>query len=106
MNHLRMPECLLTKTKRMKVRMVDTSLESYHVANRYMIRLRKDDFDDAHELAKYAATANISLDKFREQFYYLVENIAENGKNTDGIMVQEAQSDQENLRIPKDKVEK
>ena len=87
------------KTKRMKVRMVDTSSESYFVANRYMIRLRKDDFDDPHELAKYAATANLSLDKFREQFYYLVENIEKNGINSDGILVQEAQSDQENLRL-------
>ena len=91
------------KTKRMKVRMVDTSSESYSIANRYMIRLHRDDFDDPHELAKYAATANISLDKFREQFYYLVEDIAENGLKKDGILVQEAQSDQEHLRVPKEK---
>ena len=91
------------KTKRMKVRMVDTSSESYNIANRYMIRLHRDDFDDPHELAKYAATANISLDKFREQFYYLVEDIAENGMKKDGILVQEAQSDQEHLRLPKTK---
>jgi 6-phosphofructokinase 1 len=94
------------KTKRMKVRMVDPSSESYYVANRYMIRLRRDDFDDPHELAKYAATANISLEKFREQFYYLVADVAENGKSVDGFMVQEAQSDHENLRLAKEKVEK
>jgi 6-phosphofructokinase 1 len=89
------------KTKRMKVRMVDTSSESYYVANRYMIRLQKDDFDDPHELAKYAATANLSLDSFREQFYYLVQDVAENGTHRDGMMVQEAQSEDENLRSPK-----
>jgi 6-phosphofructokinase 1 len=94
------------KTKRMKVRMVDPSSESYYVANRYMIRLRKDDFDDPHELAKYAATANLPLEKFREQFYYLVADVAENGQNTDGFVVQEAQSDHENLRLAKEKVEK
>jgi 6-phosphofructokinase 1 len=94
------------KTKRMKVRMVDTSSETYYVANRYMIRLRKDDFDDPHELAKYAATANLSLDKFREQFYYLVQDVAGNGTSADGIMVQEAQSDQENLRLPKEELRK
>jgi 6-phosphofructokinase 1 len=94
------------KTKRMKVRMVDTSSETYYVANRYMIRLRKDDFDDPHELAKYAATANLSLNKFRDQFYYLVQDVAGNGTSADGIMVQEAQSDHENLRLPKEKVEK
>jgi 6-phosphofructokinase 1 len=91
------------KTKRMKVRMVDTESESYFVANRYMIRLRRDDFDDAHELAKYAATAGQSLDKFRDEFYYLVQNIAVNGTSADGIMVQEAQSEIENLRSPKEK---
>ncbi len=94
------------KTKRMKVRMVDPSSESYYVANRYMIRLRKDDFDDPHELAKYAATANLPLEKFREQFYYLVADVAENGQNTDGFVVQEAQSDHENLRLAKEKAEK
>jgi 6-phosphofructokinase 1 len=71
-----------------------------------MIRLRKDDFDDPHELAKYAATANLSLDKFREQFYYLVQDVAGNGTSADGIMVQEAQSDQENLRLPKEELRK
>lgn len=91
------------KTKRMKVRMVDTESESYYVANRYMIRLRKDDFDDPHELAKYAATCNLSLEKFRENFYYLVEDFEDNGKHADGILMQEAQSDQENLRQPKEK---
>jgi 6-phosphofructokinase 1 len=94
-------EILDPKTKRMKVRMVDTSSESYYVANRYMIRLQKDDFDDPHELAKYAATANLSLDTFREQFYYLVQDIAKNGTHRDGMMVQEAQSEDENLRSPK-----
>ena len=29
----------------------------YAIARRYMIRLRRDDFDDPHELAKFAATA-------------------------------------------------
>ena len=91
------------KTKRMKVRMVDTSSETYYVANRYMIRLRRDDFDDPHELAKYAATAKLPLEKFHDQFYYLVADVAKNGESADGIMVQEAQSDHENLRSPKDR---
>jgi len=91
------------KTKRMKVRMVDTKSESYYVANRYMIRLRREDFDDAHELAKYAATANLSLDEFRQQFFYLVQDLADDGTTRDGIMVQEAQSEDENLRSRKEK---
>ncbi len=62
------------KTGRTRVRMVDISSESYQIARRYMIRLIPEDFEDAHELAKYAATAGISLDEFKKQFAYLVEN--------------------------------
>jgi len=91
------------KTKRMKVRMVDISSESYYIANRYMIRLRKEDFDDPHELARFAATANISLKEFRKQFYYLVEDLEENGTAPDGYALQKAQTIQENLRKPIDK---
>ena len=67
-------------TKRTRVRMVDIKSESYHIARRYMIRLSPEDFDDPHELAKYAATANISLDSFRKQFYYLVAGDGNNQK--------------------------
>ncbi len=38
-----------------------------------MIRLRRDDFDDPHELAKFAATASLSLEEFRREFEYLIE---------------------------------
>ncbi len=62
------------KTKRAKVRMVNVSSEYYYIARRYMLRLNRADFDDPHELAKYAATCGISLDEFRKQFYYLIEN--------------------------------
>ncbi len=61
-------------TKRTKVRMVDPSSESFYIARRYMLRLNKADFEDPHELAKYAATCGISLEEFRKQFYYLIEN--------------------------------
>jgi 6-phosphofructokinase len=63
-----------SKTQRMTIRMVEVDSEYYHVAYRYMIRLKKDDFDDAHELAKYAATAGINLQKFKGNFSYLVDN--------------------------------
>lgn len=62
------------KTGRTRVRMVDIASESYQIARRYMIRLSPSDFDDAHELAKFAATAGISLKEFEKQFRYLVEN--------------------------------
>ncbi len=77
------------KTKKMRVRMVDTESESYHVAYRYMIRLKPEDFKDPHELAKYAATANVSLDEFRKQFSYMVEDQVSHGLGDDGVAVQE-----------------
>jgi len=85
-------------TGRARVRMVDVGSEYYYIARRYMIRLNKADFDDHHELAKYAATCGVSLQDFRNKFYYLVEKDAltckleqqsialateENGGNTD-----------------------
>jgi 6-phosphofructokinase 1 len=85
------------KTKRMRVRMVDTESESYYTANRYMIRLRRDDFDDPHELARFAATANMGLEKFRDEFFYLVQDIKEDG-STDGYALEEAQSKEEDLK--------
>lgn len=59
-------------TKKTKIRMVDASSESYYIARKYMIRLNTQDFDDPHELAKYAATCGISLEDFRNQFVYLI----------------------------------
>jgi 6-phosphofructokinase 1 len=37
-----------------------------------MIRLRRDDFEDPHELAKLAATARISPEDFQARFEYLI----------------------------------
>jgi 6-phosphofructokinase len=62
------------KTGRAKTRLVDTDSTRYHIARRYMIRLRKDDFEDPRELAKFAATAGLTLDQFQKEFGYLVEN--------------------------------
>jgi 6-phosphofructokinase 1 len=57
---------------RAKVRMVDVDSTRYAIARRYMIRLRHDDFEDPHELARFAATARMSVQQFRDQFEYLV----------------------------------
>jgi 6-phosphofructokinase 1 len=61
-------------TKKTKVRMVDPTSESFYIARRYMLRLSQADFEDPHELAKYAATCGISLEEFRNKFFYLIEN--------------------------------
>jgi len=62
------------KTGRTKTRLVDVDATRYHIARRYMVRLRKTDFEDAHELARYAATAGITLEQFQREFGYLVEH--------------------------------
>ena len=59
---------------RTRVRMVNIHSTRYGIARRYMIRLRRDDFEDPHELAKFAATAGLSLEEFRAQFSHLVED--------------------------------
>jgi 6-phosphofructokinase 1 len=68
------PDMIDPRTGRTKVRMVDVHSTRYAIARRYMIRLRKDDFEDPHELAKFAATCGMSLADFRNRFGYLVEN--------------------------------
>jgi 6-phosphofructokinase 1 len=61
-------------TGRMRVRMVDINSDRYMIARRYMLRLRKDDFEDPSELAKFASVLGITLEEFEAQFGYLVEN--------------------------------
>ena len=67
------PDLIDRQTGRARIRLVDTHSTRYAIARRYMIRLRRDDFDDPHELAKFAATVGMSLDEFRKQFEYLVD---------------------------------
>ncbi len=62
------------QTGKAKIRMVDVHSTRYAIARRYMIRLRKDDFDDPHELAKFAATCGLHLQQFRDEFEYLVRD--------------------------------
>jgi len=70
------PRLLDPQTGRARLRLVDVRSTRYAIARRYMIRLRRDDFEDAHELAKFAATAGLSLQEFRDEFGYLVEDEA------------------------------
>ena len=62
------------ETGRTRVRLVDIRTTRYAIARRYMIRLRRDDFNDPHELAKFATTAHLSPQAFRDQFEYLVQD--------------------------------
>jgi 6-phosphofructokinase 1 len=69
---LRFADLVDPGTGRAKIRMVDVRSTRYAIARRYMIRLRRDDFADPHELARFAATARMTLQDFRDQFEYLV----------------------------------
>jgi ATP-dependent phosphofructokinase / diphosphate-dependent phosphofructokinase len=66
-------ELLDPKTGKAKVRLVDIHSTRYAIARRYMIRLRRDDFQDPHELAKFAATCGLHLQQFRDEFEYLIQ---------------------------------
>ena len=61
-----------SETGRTRVRLVDISSTRYAIARRYMIRLRKDDFEDPQELARLARTVKLTPEEFRKQFEYLV----------------------------------
>ncbi|MCY4028030.1 MAG: diphosphate--fructose-6-phosphate 1-phosphotransferase [Acidobacteria bacterium] len=60
------------ETGRARVRLVDVHSTRYRIARRYMLRLRRDDFEEPHELAKLAACVGLSPDEFRREFEYLV----------------------------------
>lgn len=65
-------ELLDANTGRAKIRLVDIHSARYAIARRYMIRLRRDDFDHPAELERFARTAGISVAEFRRQFEYLI----------------------------------
>jgi 6-phosphofructokinase 1 len=61
-------------TGRTRVRYVNIHSTRYAIARRYMIRLRRDDFENPHEIARFASVAHLSLDEFRDQFEFLVRD--------------------------------
>jgi ATP-dependent phosphofructokinase / diphosphate-dependent phosphofructokinase len=62
------------RTGRMRVRMLDMSSDRYMIARRYMLRLRRDDFDDASQLARMSSVLDVSIEQFQQEFGYLVEH--------------------------------
>jgi 6-phosphofructokinase 1 len=61
------------ETGRARIRLVDTHSTRYAIARRYMLRLRRDDFEDSATLAALAAAAGVSPERFREEFQPLVQ---------------------------------
>jgi 6-phosphofructokinase 1 len=56
------------QTGRTRVRLVDIHSARYAIARRYMIRVRRDDFDDPRAIERLANTANLSPEEFRTRF--------------------------------------
>jgi 6-phosphofructokinase 1 len=54
-------------TKRVRVRMVDVTTESYEVARNYMTRLEPEDLREPY-LSRLAAHTNLNANAFKEQF--------------------------------------
>jgi 6-phosphofructokinase 1 len=61
-------------TGRTRIRYVNVHSTRYAIARRYMIRLRRDDFANPHEIARFASVAHLSLEEFRDQFEGLVRD--------------------------------
>jgi 6-phosphofructokinase 1 len=59
-----------------EMRPVSVDTEHYKIARRYMLRLRRDDFQNADLLARLSSTAKLSTDGFRQRFAYLVADEA------------------------------
>ncbi len=61
-------EILDPKTGRTRIRLVDIDTESYEVAEEYMIKLKKSDFEDPEQLEKLARTAHMTPEEFVDYF--------------------------------------
>mgnify|MGYP001821417464 FL=1 len=60
------------ETGRTAVRLVDVDSTRYSIARRYMIRLRRDDFERPEALASFAEVAGIPVPQFVEEFESIV----------------------------------
>jgi 6-phosphofructokinase 1 len=61
-------------TGRARVRYVDVNTTRYAIARRYMLRLRRDDFESEARLEPVADAAGLSTEAFRREFEYLVSD--------------------------------
>jgi 6-phosphofructokinase 1 len=59
------------KTGRMQNRKVNVDGEAFECACAYMIRLEREDFEDAKKLAKLAAVIKVTPEEFRTKFGYV-----------------------------------
>jgi 6-phosphofructokinase 1 len=71
MNPLPFEKMLDPKTGRMQNRRVNVDGEAYECACAYMIRLEREDFEDAKQLARLAHVIKVTPDEFKKRFGYL-----------------------------------
>ena len=71
MNPLPFDKMLDPKTGRMQNRRVNVDGEAFECAQAYMIRLLREDFEDAKQLAKLASVVNLTPEEFKKRFGYL-----------------------------------
>lgn len=61
------------RTGKAKIRYVDIQTDSYAVAQKYMIKLKKEDFEEPDNLLMLAKAAKMTPENFRSRFEYLVD---------------------------------
>jgi 6-phosphofructokinase 1 len=59
------------ETGKTRVRLVDTNSESYEVAKAYMIRLKREDFDDRKNLERLARAGSLTPEEFQSRFRHI-----------------------------------
>ena len=64
------------ETGRTRVRLVDTSSEQYKIARRYMVRLSRDDLEDAAVLGAMASVVGMTPRAFLDRFSYTADALA------------------------------
>lgn len=67
-------ELLDPATGRTRVRTVDIHSTRYAIARRFMVRLRRDDFDNPQKLARLAQSVNLAPEEFSRRYAYVVED--------------------------------
>lgn len=69
---IQLEDLIDAETGKTKIRYVDIHTDSYEVAQKYMIKLKKEDFEEPDNLLKLAKAARMTPEAFRERFEYLV----------------------------------
>ncbi len=70
---IQLEDLINPETGKTKIRYVDIHTDSYAVAQEYMIKLKKEDFEEPDKLLMLAKAAKMTPEAFRSKFEYLVK---------------------------------